>query len=139
MKKSIFISLFLFLFLFASVAQAGQLVINYGYEGKHGKYGIADTAIARLDGMKIADAQALEIVKRNPGPNSIKVRETHYNSSGSIVYQGYIEFQFTGMGAENIGESAISGIKRYNIFRSWPEGSPGFGGGIGGFGGMGYH
>lgn len=137
MKKSIFVSLLLFVFVFVTIALAGQLVIDYGYEGKHGAYGIADTASAKLDGVKIADAKALEIIKKNKGANSIKVRETQYNASGRIIYQGYIEFQFTGMDAEKIGESVISGTKRYNVFRTWPDSSPSIGGGIGGFGGYG--
>jgi hypothetical protein len=101
---------------------AGTLKIEYQYGSKFGFFDIADSARAYLNGDLVAKAEAIEIIKKTPGPNSIKIRETQYSPSGAEVYEGYIEIQFGFGGGRKISEDSISGSKRYNIFTSWPAG-----------------
>jgi len=118
--------LFFIMFL-ASAAQAENLSIKYAYDGKYGKYGIADTATAYYTGqgkdIKIGTARALKIIKMNPGPNHLRVEETHYYADGPIMYQGLLEFKFALGGAILVKEERISGKKRNTLFTSWPSGN----------------
>lgn len=107
-------------------AQAQQLRIKYDYKyekGKFGIYGIADTAIAYLNEKKIAEATAVRIIEKKPGPNQLEVEEIHFSPSGNVIYKGKIIFRFGFSGAMPEETIAISGRKLLNIFNSWPAGN----------------
>jgi len=99
----------------------GKSAIYYDYSGQLGVYGIASGATFCQDGVKYAEAEALEIVKMDPGPNAIRIRETHYDKYGSVMYEGYVEIRF-GFGGSVVKEEAIRGKKKYAFFTSWPSG-----------------
>jgi len=115
-------------FLFVLPVIAGGLKIVYGYAGKLGRYGIADTAVALYSGkgytdLKIGTAEALEIIPKSPGPHHIKIKETHYNPDGSVMHEGYLEFKFGYGGGTLIKEEHIKGTKLNHIFGGWPAGN----------------
>jgi len=104
------------------------LRIHYDYEGKFGRHGIADSARAYSGNELIVEAQAVELVNnRDGGAKSIKVYEKQFRA-GSVVYEGYLYFRFTGSLTGNSEpepnrDEKISGNKRYIVFLAgWPEG-----------------
>lgn len=99
----------------------GKSATYYDYSGRLGSYGIASGATFCQDGVKYAQAEALEIVKMSPGPNAIRIHETHYDQYGNVMYEGYAEIQF-GFGGSVVKEEAIRGKKKYAFFTSWPSG-----------------
>jgi len=106
-------------------AQEGVLTIKYEYKNERGSlgvYGIADSATAYLGDIKVGQARAIRIIRKEPGPNQLEVEETHFSRSGSVIYQGRIIFRFSYGGARPEEETAISGVKRFKIFSSWPSG-----------------
>ena len=134
MKKSgkkrswvlVLLSALFFTMFLASAAQAGTLEIQYTYDWDYGLSGIAHTATAYFTEqdkeIKIGFARALEIVKKNPGPNHLLVEETHYNADGPVMYKGILEFRFAGSSAVLVREERISGKKRFGLFSHWPSG-----------------
>lgn len=111
------------IFGLANQAKAAQLLIEYGYGGNLGMFGIADTAKAYVNNSFIGEAQALRIIKKQPGPNHLLVKETHYYSDGRIMYQGELEFRFGFGGGTLVSERSLFGTKRFTIFTGWPSGN----------------
>ena len=123
-KRIVFLILFVsfgFIALDGITSEADALKITYGYGGKFGPFGIADTAKAYLNNDLIAKARAIEIIQKNPGPNVIKIKETHY-SNGSTIYTGYLYIRFGFRGGSVVREESISGKKRFSVFGGWPAG-----------------
>lgn len=125
---AIFTFLFFSIFLVTQLepASAQQLRIKYDYQygrGSFGIYGIADTATAFVDDQMVAEAHALRIIEKRPGPNQLEVEETHYSPSGRVVYRGRLIFRFSGSGGRLEEQIPISGTKRNNFFSSWPAGN----------------
>lgn len=105
-----------------------NLRIGYEYTGEFGRRGIADSAKAYSSDELIVEARVAELVKNlDGGAKSIKVYEKQYHA-GSIVYEGYLYFRFTGSVTgqselEPSRDEKISGTKRYIVFfAGWPEG-----------------
>jgi len=95
----------------------GDVRITYGYDGQFGNYNIADTAVASLNGQKIAEAKTISI-QRNPGERT-QVRETHFAESGAVIYTGLLFFSDSGCSRLE-AEMPISGNRRYRVFSQWP-------------------
>ena len=104
-------------------AQDFRYRTEYGYDGELGRFGIADIAACYDSGALIARAKAIRIIKKSPGPNHIEVKETHYDATGSLIYEGIMVFQFGFGGGHIVSESAISGKKRRQVFTGWPAGN----------------
>jgi len=94
MVKHIFAVAVFAVCLFSFTVRAQTMRIEYDYDGTLGIFGIADSARAYLGSDLIGKAEALEIVDKEPGPNAIRIRETHYSPSGKDIYKGYLEIQF---------------------------------------------
>ena len=103
--------------------QPSRLRIEYGYKGEFGIYGIADTASGFDGSTLVAKAKAVQIVKKDPGPNHILIEEEHYDEHGEVTYTGTLEIRFGFGGGTLVAESPISGQKRYNVFGGWPSGN----------------
>ena len=103
-------------------AQDFRYRTEYGYGGEFGRFGIADTAACYDSGTIIAKAKAMRIIEKSPGPNQIEVKETHYDATGSAIYEGIIVFQFGFGGGHIVYETAISGRKHRQVFTGWPAG-----------------
>ena len=116
-----FVLFAIILILLSDSSQA--LTIKYSYGGEFGRYGIADTASAYEGSTLIAEAVAIRIIKKDPGPNWIEVEETHYSSSGSVIYRGKLFIRFGFGGGQVVKERAISGRKIFNVFGGWPAGN----------------
>ena len=119
MSRIIRLCLLLYTAFYVSNVQA--LEIRYSYDGDFGSVRIADSAAAYEGNTLVARARALRIIRKDPGPNSIEIRETHY-SGGKVIYEGYVEIEFGFRGGRIISARPISGEKRLNIFTSWPSG-----------------
>jgi|GEM_PF-6767874 len=115
-----FVLLTIMLVFLSDSSQA--LTIKYGYGGKFGRYGIADTASAYEGSTLIAEAVAIRIIEKDPGPNWIELEETHYSPSGSVIYRGKLFIRFGFGGGQIVQQSTISGRKIFNIFGGWPSG-----------------
>lgn len=105
-----------------------NLKIKYEYRGEFGRHGIADSAKAYSGNELVVEAKAIELVKNSDGgAKSIKVYEKQF-FAGSVVYEGYLYFRFTGSitgqsEPEPKRDERISGTKRYVVFLAgWPEG-----------------
>lgn len=107
------------MFLFSPLQ---ALSIKYDYGGKFGSLRIADTASAYEGSLLIAEAEAIRIIEKNPGPNWIEIEETHYSTSGSVIYRGKLFIRFGFGGGKVVREEAISGRKRFSVFVGWPSG-----------------
>ena len=95
--------------------------IIYGYGGQFGGYGIADSAQAFDGSTLLAEAKALRIVEKHPGPKQIEVEETHYSSVGVVTYRGLLRIRF-GLGGGQVEEEVpISGTKEQSFFVTWPS------------------
>lgn len=103
-------------------AQEFRYRTDYGYDGEFGRFGIADTAACYDSGTLIARAKAIRIIEKTPGPNHIEVKETHYDATGTLIYEGIMVFQFGFGGGHIVSESPLSGKKRRQIFNGWPAG-----------------
>ncbi len=132
-KKLLSIGLFFLAFLLplSASAQCGDsygkngLCISYAYGGVE-DIGptIASSATACYHGKMMATAKAIKIIVTNPGPYQLEVKETHYNSNGTIAYEGIIIFRFGGIdGAYQEEEWAIKGQKHKSFFGHWPSGN----------------
>jgi hypothetical protein len=103
--------------------QRGASSIKYGYEGQFGIYGIADTASAFDGSTLVAQAKAIKIIQKDPGPNQIEVEETHYSPTGAVSYRGKLRIRFGFSGGYVEEEIPMSGRKQASYFAGWPSGS----------------
>lgn len=103
--------------------QRGASSIKYGYEGQFGVSGIADTASAYDGSTLLAQAKAIRIIQKDPGPNQIEVEETHYSPTGAVSYRGKLRIRFGFGGGYMEDEISISGRKQASYFTGWPSGS----------------
>jgi len=101
----------------------GASSLKYGYGGQFGIYDIADTASAYNGSTLLAQAKAIRIIEKHPGPNQIEVEETHYSPAGVVTYQGKLRIRFGFGGGYLEEEIPISGRKQASYFTGWPSGS----------------
>lgn len=104
-------------------AQDFRYRTEYGYDGEFGRFGIADTAACYDNETLIARAKAIRIIEKTPGPNHIEVKESHYDTTGALAYEGILVFQFGYGGGHIVSDSGISGQKRWQVFTEWPSGN----------------
>ncbi len=125
MKKTLVFSTLSILIL-AGAAGAGQWATKYTYYGELSEvYDIPNTATVYYTGegfreLKVGYAEAIEIIEKDPGPNLLRIKETHYNSDGSIIYEGYLDFSPGLNYCTIVGEKKIRGKKRNQMFDRWP-------------------
>ena len=100
-------------------ARPTSLKFQYGYDGQFGITGIADTVKAYDGGRLVAEAKALKIIEKDPGPDHVEVEETHYTGTGAEAYRGKIIIQFGFDGGKIIEEKPISGRRKFQVFRGW--------------------
>ena len=105
----------------AALGQTVRLEIAFAYDGQLGRYGIADSARALQGGNLVAEARALRIIERRPGPNQLEIVEKHYAPGGETTYEGRMILQFAMGGARVVSEDAIFGRKRFQFFNNWPS------------------
>lgn len=105
--------------------------IKYDYGGAFGIDGIADGALAYVDGRLAGEARALRLVGNTP--STIEVEVKHYSPSGEIVYRGITLFVVGNVwkpGDDPVLPGAplsrrdIEGSTDRPLFSRWPVGGP---------------
>jgi hypothetical protein len=82
-------------------------------------FDVPDTAVASINGQKVAEAKAIRIIQKDPGPNQLEVHETYLTPEGKVVYESTIIIRF-GLG-QIAEEHAIRGTKTYRVFKVGPR------------------
>ncbi len=104
--------------------------IKYEYTGILALFGSPSSAKALNGKRLVAEADvdfdgnlesgSFERIKEPGSLERIKVKETHYDIYGKVVYQGEIIFKASFGGYKVEHEDAIMGKKPLQVFTSWP-------------------
>lgn len=97
---------------------AEKIVTEYGYESAHYEaLGLATSARAFPEGNKEGLLGEAKLIKVKGGAY-VEVEETHFSSIGKVIYKARSKFSI--ISGEKISEEAISGRKKYELFKRWP-------------------
>ncbi len=95
--------------------------IEYDHSGLLALFGSPSSAKA-FNGKRLV-AEAVVEFDGNLEPGSLKtirVKETHYDIDGNVVYEGVIIFETSFGGYKVSDEEAVKGKRPLQVFTSWP-------------------